>query len=259
MISALRPVIAPVELLLRRFSIDQQLRPDDVAHFGQPTAEAHSHPPASEISRPGVGVPGLRLVASGIVAEARTLRDGRRQITALRLPGDLFGAEWSPQHCDVIALTAATTMGASALHVALRDPSPRFDAWRLAWTMAQNEEEKRRADHMVRLGRLTAYERVGHLLLELRERLARVGLAGAGSFHLPLTQETFADMLGLSVVHVNRTLQQLRRDGLVNYRPGHVALPDPEQLASVCAYGSRSGAATSSARQHCATLAAGPR
>ncbi|MGA0607541.1 Crp/Fnr family transcriptional regulator [Phenylobacterium sp. VNQ135] len=241
MINALRPGATPLDLLLRRFCVPRRLRPDDVARFGEATTDAQSHPAGAELSSADGHRPGLRLVASGFIAEVRTMSDGRRQITALRIPGDLLGDEWSPQPCDVIALTSAQTVDASALATARKDPSGRFDPWRQAWAAAQAEEEGRMADHIVRLGRLTAYERMGHLLLELHERLMRVGLAGDGVFHLPLTQEALADVLGLSIVHVNRTLQQLRKDGLVNYRPGQVALPDPQKLAAACLYAPRAG------------------
>ncbi len=85
-------------------------------------------------------------------------------------------------------------------------------------------------DHIVRLGRQTAYERMAHLLLELRWRLAEVGLGDERKFPLPLTQEVLADALGLSIVHVNRTLQQLRREGLLEMRAGFVELLKPDVL-----------------------------
>jgi CRP-like cAMP-binding protein len=90
-------------------------------------------------------------------------------------------------------------------------------------------------DHIVRLGRLTAYERVAHLVLDIRDRLALVGLAAPDSFPPPLTQETLADVLGLSSVHVNRMLQQLRRDGLV----GAGVRPRPPADAEVAGAGLR--------------------
>lgn len=248
MINALRPGAPPLELLIRRFSVHRPLRPDDLARFGEPTAETQVHTAGAALSRDGAGVAGLRLVVSGFLAEVRPMSDGRRQITGLHVPGDLFGAEWSPQHCEVVALTQAQTIDASPLAEARHDPSSRFVAWREAWAEAQREEKSRMADHMVRLGRLTAYERMGHLLLELQERLRRVGLAGSGGFHLPLTQEMLADTLGLSIVHVNRTLQQLRRDGLVLYRPSHVSLPHPAQLAALSAYVPRCPAAPKALR-----------
>ena len=66
---------------------------------------------------------------------------------------------------------------------------------------------------MVGLGRRSAYARIAHLLCEMGLRLQAVGLAQNGSYDLPVTQMELADALGLTTVHVNRTLQQLRRRG----------------------------------------------
>jgi CRP-like cAMP-binding protein len=86
-------------------------------------------------------------------------------------------------------------------------------------------------DHIMRLGQLTAVERMGHFLLEVELRLRRAGLSIGGRFELPITQEALADYLGLSPVHVNRVLQKLRRDNLVE-REGHThIIKDFKRLA----------------------------
>jgi CRP-like cAMP-binding protein len=96
-----------------------------------------------------------------------------------------------------------------------------------------SEQEARLLDSLVRLGRQTAYERVAHLLLELHRRLSVVGLAYDQRFSMPLTQEVLSDALGLSVVHVNRILQQLRREHLIELRSGGAILRAPAQLAII--------------------------
>jgi CRP-like cAMP-binding protein len=83
---------------------------------------------------------------------------------------------------------------------------------------------------MVGLGRRSAYARVAHLLCEMGQRLQVVGLAQDGSYDLPVTQTELADALGLTTVHVNRTLQQLRHEGLIILRGGTLTLRDPEGL-----------------------------
>ena len=101
---------------------------------------------------------------------------------------------------------------------------------------AEHRREERLFDQIVRIGRLTAKERVLNLLLELHDRLEAVGLAKDGRFRIPLTQENFADALGLSVVHINRTLQGLRREGLVTVARGYVALHQRNRLSAVACY-----------------------
>src|SRR3546814_5185615 len=70
-------------------------------------------------------------------------------------------------------------------------------------------------EHILRLGRMSGYERTAHLLLELAERLSMVGLLSGNSFAMPLRQADLADSLGLSAVHMNRVLRKLQKDGMI--------------------------------------------
>ena len=85
---------------------------------------------------------------------------------------------------------------------------------------------------IVGLGRRSAYARIAHLLCELRVRLRAVGLSQNGSYDLPVTQAELADALGLSTVHVNRTLQALRRHGLITLRGGKLMIEDWDGLTT---------------------------
>ena len=78
--------------------------------------------------------------------------------------------------------------------------------------------------------------RIGHLLLELRDRLQRAGLCSSDRMHLPLTQEALADALGLSLVHVSRTLSQMKRSRLISMQNGWLTILDEAYLRSVCDY-----------------------
>jgi len=83
---------------------------------------------------------------------------------------------------------------------------------------------------MLGLGRREAYGRMAHLLCELYVRLKAVGLTNGDAYAFPLTQAEFGDALGLSTVHVNRTLQDLRGEGLITLRSGSVAVLDWDRL-----------------------------
>ena len=85
-------------------------------------------------------------------------------------------------------------------------------------------------EHVVRIGRQTAYDRLAHIILELRNRLDAVGLVRDDSFELPLTQEMLADALGLTPVHVNRTLKKLKKDGQLEISEQLVKLIDRKSL-----------------------------
>ena len=85
-------------------------------------------------------------------------------------------------------------------------------------------------EHLVGLGRRDADTRLAHFLLELGARLALVGLGNKAGYDCPLTQYHLADALGLSAVHVNRVLRQLRENGLLTFRDGRVSYDDHDRL-----------------------------
>lgn len=174
-------------------------------------------------------------IISGWVSQMRILPDARRQIFAFMLPGDIMPAQGSrtPPPYVLQALSRVDCVDVGQLLAAAPAESDRHGLERaIAGSLAL--AEVRKYDHVVRLGQHTAAERISNLLIELRDRLAPLGLASSDSFRLPLTQEHLADALGLSLVHVHRTLKALRRQGVVEMRLGRVTLIRPdraEQLA----------------------------
>ena len=192
--------------------------------------------PGAQVRQDPGAAPGKQLIiVSGWACDLRILPDGRRQIFSFLLPGDAIEARGagSVGSRGLVALTrlevvdsgrqlAADAEGREVLTQALHE--------------AALQREERLYDHVVRMGRLSAKERVIHLLLELRERLERVGLVDGDTFKIPLTQEIFADALGLSVVHINRTLKELRKEGLVSVKSGSATLHNRRKLATMSCY-----------------------
>ena len=176
----------------------------------------------------------VHLILDGWGARDKTLPDGKRQIVSLFLPGDF---------CDVnvyILKQMDHSIGAiTRLKVAMITPDemsrltherPRVTQalwWHELVTTAIQRE------WTLNLGQRTAYERLGHLLVELYLRLRTVGLASNGRCDFPLTQNDLGDATGLTPVHVNRTLQELRRDGLIELERRHLHILDIERLKSV--------------------------
>lgn len=168
-----------------------------------------------------------RLLLTGWACRQRVLTDGGRLIFSLLLPGDIISGRIATGQPSIAALTAVTTAEIpveDARGVLLPCLDPERSAAR---------EESLLLNQIMRLGRQTAYERMAHLLLELRQRLSVVGLVEDETFPMPMTQEMLADMLGLSLVHVNRTLQQMRREGLIELTEGHVTLHQLDQLSVI--------------------------
>jgi CRP-like cAMP-binding protein len=141
------------------------------------------------------------------------------------LPGDFIGFPGCLFENALYGVTALTDVVIGpvpfAVLIGLFDRYPRLAAT-IFWSFAC--EAAIYAEHLVDIGRRTALGRVAHFLLELLTRLRIVGLADEKSYRVPLTQELIADALGLSVPHVNRTLRQLRDDGLVTIEDQRVVI-----------------------------------
>ena len=126
-----------------------------------------------------------------------------------------------------------------ASEVLVRDLLETFsDTPRLATAVlwAASRDEAMVVEHLVSLGRRDAKERTAHFLLELGSRLKLVGLGSNSGYACPLSQYLLADTLGLSAVHVNRVLRELREDGLVTFQHGQVEFHDLEGLVELAEF-----------------------
>jgi CRP-like cAMP-binding protein len=190
-------------------------------------------PVGTEIIQEGQPLDSPSALMAGWACRYRALPDGRRQIFDFILPGELYGMCHRPQ---AVALTTATTLtpaviaDARAIMDVIVNKPGQYQNLEAALFSTASLDEAYLLNQVVRIGRQTAYERVSHLILELHERLKEVGLADDWTYALPLTQEILADALGLSVVHLNRTLQQLRREGLIEFKSGRMTILQPGSL-----------------------------
>ncbi|HEV7440258.1 MAG TPA: Crp/Fnr family transcriptional regulator [Methylobacterium sp.] len=176
----------------------------------------------------------VNLILDGWACRYKTLEDGRRQIIAFFLPGDTCDPHtltFREMDHSLGALTAVTLAEISreSLH-SLGETSPRVGQ-ALVWTMLVALAVQR--EWTVSLGQRTALERLGHLLCELFVRLQAVGLTDGNSCEMPLTQVDLGDATGLSNVHVNRVLQELRSSGLIALKGRVLTIPDLERLQAV--------------------------
>lgn len=179
--------------------------------------------------------PRLRALVSGWAARQKLLSDGRRQILSILLPGDLLGLNEfdSPASgASIVALTPCELLDAGALLAAgsLLRGSPSLHA---AMAASEALDQWLVVEQILRLGRRSALERSSHFLLELEFRLRLAGLSDGSRFPLPITQEVLSDVLGLSIVHVNRTFLQLRREKWVDLRSRTVEILRKDQLAEL--------------------------
>lgn len=234
-----KPRVAPrpVEAIIRRLRTLTPLADLEVELLGSLADRRERHTAGDELISEGQTARRPRFLVSGWAASQRMLSDGRRQIFALSLPGDGIGIcerPAPPALSTVVALTSLETVDAEPVLEAVQ--AGRAPGLGRALSIAAVLDQMRMLDHIVRLGQQTAYERLAHFLLEMQRRMEAAGLGDAQRFPLPLTQEILADALGLSIVHVNRTLQQLRRERLIELRSGVAILLQPDALASIADY-----------------------
>ena len=180
------------------------------------------------------------LVIAGWTGRAVYLETGKRQIAALHIPGDfvdLHGFLLRYMDHSVIALTASQVI--FVRHEDLkRITLASAHLTRLLWMLTTIDGAVQRTT-IASLGRRPALERLGHLLCELDSRLTVVGLAHEHRFDVPLVQEELADILGMSVVHMNRTIQDLRKGGLVTWVGSKVAIQDFDRLCEFSGFDPR--------------------
>jgi CRP/FNR family nitrogen fixation transcriptional regulator len=163
----------------------------------------------AEIFGEGESADYLYVVVSGAVRISKLMSDGRRQIGAFYLPGNIFGFEAENTHhfsaeaivdCRILVVKRSVL-----LTEAMRDGSMAAQLW--TETMAHLQ---RAQDHMLLLGRKNAQERIAAFLLDMSDRLAQ-----QGAVELPMSRQDIADYLGLTIETVSRTLTQLERDGVI--------------------------------------------
>lgn len=207
------------------------LTDEDKAVLEAVCAETRRVPPRVDLIEEGENPRFVQLVLDGFACRYKMLSDGRRSIVAYLVPGDF---------CDLhVAIlgqmdhSIATVTGCTMVQIPydtvekLVSRHPRI-ARALWWATLVDEAVLR--EWLVNLGRRTAARRLAHLFCELRVRLMSVAHDGENGFHFPFTQEELSHMLGVTPVHVNRVLQQLREDGLILLEDKMLGIPDVARL-----------------------------
>jgi CRP-like cAMP-binding protein len=179
----------------------------------------------------GYAAPGLHILVSGLCKTYRTLPNGAAQTLALMAPGDLMACsayvlDRAPSHVIAVSACSVVLLPRARLEPLL-DLYP--DIARTLWRMTAREMSILQ-EWMVGMGRRTAAAQLAHLLCELIERLPARRTDGQHCCDLPLTQMELADVMGLSPVHVNRVLQQLRAEGFIELSHGRLNVLDWNRL-----------------------------
>lgn len=173
----------------------------------------------------------------GFAYSHRLTRCGHRQITAIHLPGDILNLRLGASGrttSDIQALTElrAAHIPLSAITQLADTASPIAQA---LWAATQAEVSIL-SQWLINLGRRDARGRVAHFLCELAYRQEAAHVAGAPRYSWPLKQEQVADICGLTAVHVNRTLQKLRSEGLARVGQQSLIIDEPEGLRTMAEF-----------------------
>lgn len=177
------------------------------------------------------------ILTDGWVCSYKIQPDGSRQIVDFQIPGDFLGLRsvllrTSDHGFEPVTEIKVSEVLASDLLESFTQ-TPRL-ATAILW--AASRDEAMVVEHLVGIGRRDAGERMAHFLLELGARLALIGLGTKAGYACPLTQYHLADALGLSAVHVNRVLRQLREAGLVTFQNSIVSFDDYDRLVALAAF-----------------------
>lgn len=173
------------------------------------------------------------ILASGWACSYKLQASGSRQIVDFQVPGDFLGLRSILFRTADHTIEPITKVEASEIHARdLLDAFSQTPRLATAVLWAASRDEAMVVEHLVNLGRRNARERTAHFLLELGARLKLVGLATNDGYECPLSQYMLADALGLTAVHINRVLRELREDGLLTFKKGHVIFHDIERLAA---------------------------
>jgi CRP-like cAMP-binding protein len=214
------------------FSDEQRKRLDDLISNRQQEYAADE-----DILTEGQSISECHVLLSGLAVRYKLLPDGERQIMAFLIPGDLCDAEVfildeMDHSVAAISPTKCAIIPASTMRELLREISPMSEA--LWWGTMTDLAVLR--ERIVDLGRREARERIAHLIYEMLVRYRVVGETDDDVMPWPITQDELADATGLSPLHVNRTLKQMREEGLIEFNRRTLKVSNPEQVREVASF-----------------------
>jgi PAS domain S-box-containing protein len=226
-----------IDVLRRKLTGYATLTREDIALLGLMEKKRRFVPARQRVEIGASSANRPWLIGNGWVYSYRTLASGERQVMGFHLPGDLIGASGpggdragtshvAVTDCVLCEFDRAMVMKLRRSETMLPDA--------LNWCDAR--EEAILQQHLISVGRRSAIARVAHLLLELGARLKLVGLADDAGYTCPLSQELLGDALGLTKIHINRMLRELRELGCLTFRNGEVSFGDMARLTELAEY-----------------------
>jgi CRP-like cAMP-binding protein len=223
--------------MFARLSNIFDLSPEDQAAIETLPVTVREYAADQDIVRDGERPTHCCILLDGFTCRYKVISDGRRQILAFNIPGDV--PDLQSLHLDVMDHSLATVVASRLGFVAHSDMrtlcEERPGVAAAFWRETLIDGAAFRA-WITNIGRLSARARLAHLLCELLLRLDAVGLADGFRYRLPLTQAEIGDALGLSVVHVNRLLQDLKAEGHIVTEKKTVTIQNWETFSAIAQF-----------------------
>ena len=226
-----------IERLLRKLKSRDPISPEEEAALRGLIGAAEEVPAKTVLVARGEPLRRSILLVEGLMCRFRDLQSGRRQISALHLPGDfpdLHG--YTLRYLDQDVMTLAHCKVAFVPHERLDQLTEAFPRLtRLLWFLTNLDAAMHR-EWEVSLGQRSGPAKAAHLFCELHARLEMLGLTDGQAFALPISQTELGECLGLTFVHTNRVLRTLRERGLADFRNRVVTIRDMEGLKALAEF-----------------------
>jgi CRP-like cAMP-binding protein len=180
------------------------------------------------------------LVVEGFCVRAKSTAAGQRQILSIHIPGEIPDLQSLHLHVmdhDLVALVPSTLgfIGHAALRALIR---AKPNVAELLWRDTLIDSAIFR-EWIVNVGQRPAPNRFAHMIVELRERLAVIGKVEGNEFDMPLTQEQLGEAMGITAVHANRIIKQLRDENVLDFNRGRVTVQDETRLQELADFDRR--------------------
>ena len=223
--------------LIRKLSAFAPLKLEEQVRLAEVRSAPVKVDRGKELFREGQNGHQIFIIEAGWASSYKDLSDGSRQIINFPIPGDCVGLRSVLLHASdhafsVLTDATLTTINATRMKQLFED----FPGIRAGFLWSAARDEAMAVEHLVGVGRRSAIERTAHFFMELADRLMLVGLATETQFKCPLTQYVLADALGLSPIHVNRVLRDLRERKLLSLKSGTVTILDLQGLLKLANY-----------------------
>ncbi len=226
-----------IEALVRKLSRCAPLSSEEEGVVRSLPAETCEYAKGQVIVPEGAAPAESSVLLAGLAFRYKALPNGTRQIVSLHIPGDFVDLHsFVLRPIDHAIAAAVPSRVAKVPHERIAEIVFRYPRLTeaLMWDMALDAATHR--EWMVGLGRRSAYERIAHLFCELYYRMRMAGLLRQDGFELRLNQVELGDICGLSSVHVNRSLQALRQDGLIRSEKGRLVIPDIARVSAAAGF-----------------------